>query len=225
MTFLRTLEARVLEPDIFHTNPKRSKQEWWPKAMASLPRSVSFYGAAVTGAFPLDMSQYANLFRSTRVPGAAKDALQVAEGSRHVVVQRGGRFWTVEVLDADGGTRPLDQIHGAFQAIIDAADAAPAPADGAVGYLTSLPRDEWAGLRAQLLPRNGGTIEAIDTALFAISLEEDTPESLDDVCRVRPRLKTDATTPRRDAPPPPPWRSHLVRPWRSHGPSPHARTS
>ena len=77
----------------------------------------------------------------------------------------------------------------------------------------------------QLVELHGGTIEAIDTALFAISLEEDTPESLDDVCRVRPRLKTDSTTPRRDAPPPPPWRSHLVRPWRSHGPSPHARTS
>ena len=41
-----------------------------------LPRSVSFYGAAAVGAYPLDMSQYDNLFRSTRLPGAERDALQ-----------------------------------------------------------------------------------------------------------------------------------------------------
>ena len=44
--------------------------------MRLLPRSVSFYGAAAVGAYPLDMSQYDNLFRSTRLPGAERDALQ-----------------------------------------------------------------------------------------------------------------------------------------------------
>lgn len=33
------------------------------------------------------MSQYANLFRSTRVPKPAEDALVVAPSSSHVVVQ------------------------------------------------------------------------------------------------------------------------------------------
>ena len=71
MTFMRTLESGNLEPDVFHTNPARSKTAAWPEVMRLLPRGVSFYGAAATGAYPLDMSQYANLFRSTRLPGAA----------------------------------------------------------------------------------------------------------------------------------------------------------
>lgn len=38
-TFLRTLEREVLEPDIFHTNPARSKQAWWPEVMRMVRRA------------------------------------------------------------------------------------------------------------------------------------------------------------------------------------------
>ena len=185
MTFLRTLEAEVLEPDIFHTNPKRSKTGWWPEAMRMLPRRVAFYGAAACGAFPLDMSQYLNLFRSTRLPSAERDDLVVAEGSRHVVVQRGGRFFAVDVLDEEGGTLPLAQIHGAMQAVIQAADASPAALDESVGLLTSLPRDEWAKARAALALHspNAASLAAIDSAIFAVSLEEDAPTEIPHVCR------------------------------------------
>ena len=177
-TFLRTLEAGVLAPDVFHTNPKRSKTPWWPEVMRLLPRRVSFYGAAATGAYPLDMSQYANLFRSTRVPLADKDALVVAPASRHVLVQRNGAFFKVEVLDAEGGTLPLPQIHASLQAAADAADASPAPADEALGLLTSLPRGEWATLRSTLVgadESNAAALAEIDSALFAVSLEASAP--------------------------------------------------
>ena len=92
--------------------------------MRLLPRSVSFYGAAAVGAYPLDMSQYDNLFRSTRLPGAERDALQTYEGTRHIMVQRGGSFFELEVLDADGGTLPLAQIRWQMQQIVDAPDEA-----------------------------------------------------------------------------------------------------
>ena len=149
-TFLRTLEAGVLAPDVFHTNPKRSKTPWWPEVMRLLPRRVSFYGAAATGAYPLDMSQYANLFRSTRLPRAGRDELVVAAGTRHIAVQRGGRVWKVPVLDADGGTLPLARLHASLQAVVDAADAAAAgaPAADGVGLLTTAGRDEWTAMRS-----------------------------------------------------------------------------
>ena len=148
MTFLRTLESGNLVPDIFHTEPKKSKTGAFEELVRLLPRSVSFYGAAAVGAYPLDMSQYANLFRSTRLPGTERDALQTYAGSRHVIVQRGGSFFEVEVLDADGGTLPLAHIRWQLQQIVDAPDEA--KPDEAVGLLTSLPRHEWAEARAQL---------------------------------------------------------------------------
>ncbi|KAL3913718.1 MAG: hypothetical protein SGPRY_007883 [Prymnesium sp.] len=115
MAFLRALESGQLEPDVFHTKPSRSMQAWWPELMRLLPPPIAFYGAAAFGAFPLDMSQYQNLFRSTRVPGVEKDKLVVAEGSTHVVVQRAGRFWKLELLEEGGEIVPLEEIYASMQ--------------------------------------------------------------------------------------------------------------
>ena len=174
MTFDRTLTNGHLQPDIFHTAPKRSKTPMFDECVRLIPRNVSFYGAAIVGAYPLDMSQYANLLRSTRVPLAGKDELVTSTGSRHIVVQRNGAFFKVDVLAPDGGTVPLAQITGALQAVVDAADAAPAPADEHVGLLTALGRDRWSELRAQLISSsatNAAAVADIDSAIFMMSLE------------------------------------------------------
>ena len=175
-TFDRPLASGCLEPDIFHTQPSRSKTSFFNEVVRVLPRSVAFYGAAACGAFPLDMSQYANLLRSTRKPGPQMDELVVSPGSRHIIVQRRGAFFKVDVLDEDGGTVPLAELHAALKAVVDAADAAPASADEALGLLTSLPRDRWAELRRQLEASDGANAAAladIDSSLFALSLEPD----------------------------------------------------
>ena len=145
--FLRTLESGALEPDVFHLKPrrtdtvqpptararallltrfKRRAQPLWKEVMRWMPRSHAFYAAAVTNAYPLDMSQYANLFRSTRVPLPGRDELRTFDGSRHVVVQRGARFWALDILDESGATLPVAQLHAALQA--RAAIPRPAPA-------------------------------------------------------------------------------------------------
>ena len=105
---------------------KRRAQPLWKEAMRWMPRSHAFYAAAVTNAYPLDMSQYANLFRSTRVPLPGRDELRTHDGSRHVVVQRGARFWALDILDESGATLPVAQLHAALQA--RAAIPRPAPA-------------------------------------------------------------------------------------------------
>ena len=121
----------------------------------------------------------------------------VSEGSRHIVVQRGGRFWTVDLIDSDGNTVPVAQLHGAMQVVIDAADAAPAADDETVGLLTSLPRDEWAALRTRLLAEaatNVASVEAIDSAIFVLSLDVEAPSSITEVssagmAALRPALR------------------------------------
>lgn len=185
-TFLRTLESGALEPDVFHTAPQRSKTRLFEEAVRLLPQRVAFYGAAACGAYPLDMSQYDNLFRSTRLPHAERDTLVVAAaGVRHIVVQRGGRFWSVDVLTKEGASVPLAQLQGAFEAVIAEADAAPAADDERLGLLTTLPRDEWATVRGRIEAEGGGanaaSLAQVDSALFMLSLDAASPEGTDEV--------------------------------------------
>ena len=116
---------QVLEPDIFHMSPQRSKTALFQEAVRLLPSGVAFYGAAACGAFPLDMSQYANLFKSTRIPGLVRDELRTVQHASHVVVQRRGRFWKLDLLDKAGATVPLAQIEAALQAICNLSDISP----------------------------------------------------------------------------------------------------
>ena len=179
MTFARTLEADLLEPDVFHTAPQRSKTRLFEEVVRLLPRGIAFYGAAACGAYPLDMSQYANLLRSTRLPGPEIDRLQVSPGTRHIAVLRGGTFWSLDVLDEDGATIPLPEVQAGLQAIIDAADSTPVPvASEDVGLLTTLDRRTWAGLRERLHssdPTNAASLESIDSALFVLALDDASP--------------------------------------------------
>jgi carnitine O-palmitoyltransferase 2 len=105
-----------------------------------------------------------------------------ASPSTHVVVVRQGKFYKVDITDEAGGTLPLPELHASLQQVVDMADAAPAPANEAVGLLTGLPRDEWAALRERIEhadATNAETLSMIDSALFVLSLEADGPPSIE----------------------------------------------
>jgi hypothetical protein len=73
--------------DVFHLGKNDTPE--FEKRMAWLPKQISTYGSIVHNAYPLDMSQYQNLFHSTRIPHVGKDELRktLEEKGRHVVVQ------------------------------------------------------------------------------------------------------------------------------------------
>ena len=50
-------------------------------------------------AFPLDMSQYVNLFNSTRVPDSGMDRLEVDPDARHIAVISRGEIYTFDAID------------------------------------------------------------------------------------------------------------------------------
>ena len=102
--------------------------------------------AYAAGAYPLDMSQYSRLFRSTRIPRVLKDELVTHVDSRHIMVQRGAEFFAVDVLNSDGTAVPRAAIEAAFRAIL----ASPRSDAPAVGLLTTLNRDHWATVRHSL---------------------------------------------------------------------------
>ncbi|KAG1691644.1 hypothetical protein DVH05_026807 [Phytophthora capsici] len=179
----RTLRDKKLEPDIFHTKPDTTKTKAFQYFCKFLPESVSFYGAAAMGAYPLDMSQYKNLFSSTRLPKMGQDELKISPGSKHVVVQRGTKFYTFDVLTADGSAVPDEHILANVEAILAEPLAKSTPDEPGMGLMTTMNRDAWANARQKLESNsvNRATLEQIDSALFVVSLEHESPETPEQV--------------------------------------------
>ncbi|OQV21713.1 Carnitine O-palmitoyltransferase 2, mitochondrial [Hypsibius exemplaris] len=115
LRFRNSLNANLLEPDVYHMNPKKTDNETFRKVVSFLPEVVSWYGAYFYKAFPLDMSQYVRLFNSTRIPRQDKDELFTDKTARHVAVLCNGAFYTVDVVEKNGDIRSPKEIHLAYQ--------------------------------------------------------------------------------------------------------------
>lgn len=174
--FYRTLRDGHLRPDVFETKKHLSQSSWGQRLVRYTPRKFSFYTSAALGAYALDMSQYHNLFHSTRVPRVDKDELvKVDERHRHVVVQQGGAFYTVDVLDESGNALSPESIDAALRDIASRRES-DASDENTVGVLTTLPRADWADAREELNVKNASSIAAIDSALFAVCLSDEAPD-------------------------------------------------
>uniref|UniRef100_A0A0N4V9R7 Carn_acyltransf domain-containing protein n=1 Tax=Enterobius vermicularis TaxID=51028 RepID=A0A0N4V9R7_ENTVE len=175
----RSLDKGILEPEVYHMNPKKSNTKLFRKICRSLPSSLSWYGAVLFKAFPLDMSQYPSLFGVSRIPKKNKDVLHHCVDARHFLVIRKGKLFSVELFDGEGNLVPPDQVHACISTILtNTKSAAP---DECVGSLTSLERDRWASVRTELckLGDNAAAIATVDNALFAVcldTLESDDPK-------------------------------------------------
>jgi carnitine O-palmitoyltransferase 2 len=167
--FYRTLRDEMLEPDVFHTKPEKSEAMWFKKLAAATPRKLSWFVGFAFGAYALDMSQYKNLFHSTRIPVAGKDELLLSPDSKHIVIQRGSHFYAVDVLDSAGNMIDPAVVAGHVEAICKQ----PIVKTNPLGVLTTMNRDEWAKVRKQLIvdPVNAKSLHLIDSALFAVTLE------------------------------------------------------
>ncbi|CAH0488215.1 unnamed protein product [Peronospora farinosa] len=175
----RTLRDGNFQPDVFHTKPHTSKTKAFQYFCKFLPENVSFYGAAAFGAYPLDMSQYKHLFSSTRLPKTGQDELQVATASKHIVVQRGTRFFTFDVLTEEGDAVSDEQILANIEAILAEPLVTSTPNTPGMGLMTTMNRDAWANARQKLETSGGGnnkaSLEQIDSALFMVCLEHEAP--------------------------------------------------
>ncbi|XP_029904807.1 carnitine O-palmitoyltransferase 2, mitochondrial [Myripristis murdjan] len=170
--FMKTLRAGLLEPEVFHLNPAKSDTESFKKLIRWVPSALSWYGAYMVNAYPLDMSQYFRLFNSTRIPKQGRDELFTHEKGRHLLVMRKGNMYVFDVVDRDGNLVKPAEIQAHLKYILS--DPTPAPAFP-LGVLTSENRDVWAGLRDKLLAAgNGETLQVVDSALFCLCLDDET---------------------------------------------------
>lgn len=169
--FMKTLRAGLLEPEVFHLNPAKSDTDSFKKLIRWVPSSISWFGAYMVNAYPLDMSQYFRLFNSTRIPKLKHDELYTNDKARHLLVMRKGNMYVFDAVDRDGNLVKPAEIQAHLKYILSDTAAAPA---FPLGVLTSENRDVWAGLREKLLAAgNAEALGLVDSALFCLCLDEE----------------------------------------------------
>ncbi|MFB6441452.1 choline/carnitine O-acyltransferase [Streptomyces sp. NPDC056411] len=143
---------------------------------------------------PQTMEQNKFLFSTTRIPGAEQDTVRAPytkewpgpSDARHIVVFFRGGMFTLDVLGPDGVPHSLDELEAGLHAVVSAGtQAPPAGADAPVGHLTTMARAEWAAARESLLahhPDNAATLDAVETALFCVCLEDFAPVDTQQTC-------------------------------------------
>lgn len=169
--FMKTLRAGLLEPEVFHLNPAKSNTDTFKKFIRWVPSSISWFGAYMVNAYPLDMSQYFRLFNSTRIPKPKRDELFTDQKGRHVLVMKRGNMYIFDALDRDGNlVKPAEILSHLKYILSDMTPASVFP----LGVLTSENRDVWAGLREKLLQAgNGEALGLVDNALFCLCLDDE----------------------------------------------------
>ncbi|OWF48755.1 carnitine O-palmitoyltransferase 2, mitochondrial-like [Mizuhopecten yessoensis] len=184
LRFLKSLRDNILEPDVYHLRPEKTKNEKFNKFCRKVPKRFAWHGAILhsrQSAFPLDMSQYDRLFNSTRIPKEGKDEFLTDPKARHMLLMRNGHFYVFDVLNSEGHIESPDKIMAHVQYILQ--DNQPPP-EFPLGYFTAENRDTWAAYRDQLLANgNGPTLNKIDTALFALCLDDKNSDDPNDITR------------------------------------------
>ncbi|WP_062989281.1 choline/carnitine O-acyltransferase [Nocardia anaemiae] len=132
----------------------------------------------------LSMWQNKYLFSETRIPGEIQDSVRVPysdewpgpSDARHIVVFFHGSMFRMDVIGPDGVPYSLEDLADGLRAVLKAG-ARSARTDTAVGHLTTKARAEWAVSRQRLRaePANVAALDTIETALFALCLEDFTP--------------------------------------------------
>lgn len=136
---------------------------------------------------PLCMDQYTRIYANTRIPGDKVPDTTVTHPiheCRHIVVLRKDQIFQVEVFDQQGEQIPDAHLQAQLRWIMEEtetiADQLP------IGVLTGERRDVWARAREKLLASqvNKANLDIIERALFAVCLDESSPEGHSELLQV-----------------------------------------
>ncbi|KAF6216188.1 hypothetical protein GE061_000528 [Apolygus lucorum] len=170
LRFLKSLNANLIEPEVYHLDPKKSDTKFFRTVTGALPSSISWYGAYLFKAFPLDMSQYRHLFNTSRIPKKDSDELFHVDQTNYITVMQRGKFYKVRVLDDNGNIIDSPTIFSCLKFIIDKPST---EEKHPVGILTTENRNVWADARSHLESiGNSDVLRTIDGAIFNLVLDE-----------------------------------------------------
>jgi carnitine O-acetyltransferase len=152
--------------------------------LASLLRSEDLEPDIFKGQ-PLCMDQFRALFGACRIPEKGmSDAVSVYPDSSHVCVLTRSQFYYFQVLWPDG-TVAVDEadIADILHSIHKHSKHTALETAGkdCLGVLTSLPRQDWATARQDLIAsskRNDECLQIVDSALFILVLDDYVPQDV-----------------------------------------------
>ncbi|KIW73774.1 hypothetical protein PV04_01867 [Phialophora macrospora] len=132
---------------------------------------------------PIAMSSYQYMFNTSRVAAEPVDyPIQYPpEGHEHIIVMRNNQFWKVQTHVA-GKQLNTSELELQFNKVYKNAQMA-----DPVGAITSLPRDQGAKARSNLLaasPLNAQVLEEIESASFFVCLDSTMPVTLEERAHV-----------------------------------------
>uniref|UniRef100_A0A182JAU3 Choline/carnitine acyltransferase domain-containing protein n=1 Tax=Anopheles atroparvus TaxID=41427 RepID=A0A182JAU3_ANOAO len=130
------------------------------------------------GKIPLDMSQYEKIFGTCRIPGRERDSVQFNPRSKHIVVACNNRYYQLNVFDPSGGLASEAQILAELKKIAGTEGAR--QRSEPIGILTANQRDGWAKAYEILVAdsTNRRSVEAIQKALFVLSIDREIPQKV-----------------------------------------------
>ena len=120
------------------------------------------------------MLQYKNFFSSTRIPGKEKDQMKQVSHSTHILIIFIGNIFIMDVYEPSGEIKSLGMIKRQLEEIMSHATMG----EG-IGVLTSTERSQLAEDRLTLIKidkRNREHLEKIESAIFAVCLDQTYPE-------------------------------------------------
>ncbi|KAI6206214.1 hypothetical protein M3Y94_00882100 [Aphelenchoides besseyi] len=125
-----------------------------------------------TAKTPFDMSQYENLFGTTRIPRHAKDELVYGHQrrSKHIFVTRNGHTFWFPIYDKKGSPLGIEQIQQLLRSEVlsKSNERNPEP----VNLVSGVGREEWAAVYKRLEERHPKNIERYVDALFVLALDQ-----------------------------------------------------
>ncbi|XP_028672955.2 peroxisomal carnitine O-octanoyltransferase [Erpetoichthys calabaricus] len=134
------------------------------------------------GTMPLDMNQFQMLYCTCKIPGITKDSIvnyfkTESEGDcpSHLVVMCRGRIFTFDTMH-EGHLLSPPELRRQLAYIRQRCDTGPRGVG--VSALTTEERTRWAKTREYLIeldPKNLSILETIQSALFILSLDDESP--------------------------------------------------
>jgi len=133
---------------------------------------------------PLCMTQYGKLLCATRIPQANRDSLVNLATSSHIIVISRNQFYKVTVLNPINNNEIIEEeeLRQILEAIVKDSYSREKPPS--VGVLTNEERNTWASARQELLKANRRAMSAIETAIFALVLEDYSPKDRHEFSRM-----------------------------------------
>ncbi|EDV99010.1 carnitine O-acetyltransferase isoform X2 [Drosophila grimshawi] len=121
----------------------------------------------------LDNSQFGKVFGTCRIPRPVQDDVEYNPNSKHVVVIYKNHFYKMRIYDKQDQLLSASVLAKQLDFIMKAETETGIP----FGILTTDSRDNWTEAYEQLLktPENCVAIDAIQTSLFTVSMDECTP--------------------------------------------------